>query len=191
VNAYRRIRDIGRNVFLFRWKQGAALLAAPAALVALTAPVSQAQGTVATIDAAGLKKQVAARKGKVVVVNFWATWCGPCVEEFPALVTLQNKNAAKGLDLVTVSFDEAEDKGKVASFLSKNKLTKGTFINKGGSDLDDSYIKYLEPKLPASAAVALPRTYIFDRSGKLVKVITGGQTLAQFQKAVDPYLAKK
>jgi Thiol-disulfide isomerase and thioredoxins len=176
---------------LFRWKQGAALLAAPAALVALTAPVSQAQGTVATIDAAGLKKQVAARKGKVVVVNFWATWCGPCVEEFPALVTLQNKNAAKGLDLVTVSFDEAEDKGKVASFLSKNKLTKGTFINKGGSDLDDSYIKYLEPKLPASAAVALPRTYIFDRSGKLVKVITGGQTLAQFQKAVDPYLAKK
>jgi len=174
---------------LLSWKRSAALLAAPAALVTLAAPMSQAQsGAVTPIDAAGLKKQVAARKGKVVVVNFWATWCGPCVEEFPSLVTLQNKNAAKGLDLVTVSFDEASDKGKVNAFLAKNKIKKGAFLNKSGSDLDDAYIKYLEPKLPASAAVALPRTYIFNRSGKLVKVITGSQTLAQFQAAVAPHL---
>ena len=143
------------------------------------------------IDAAGLKKQIAAHKGKVVVVNFWATWCGPCKAEFPDLVKLQNANRAKGLELVTVSFDDAKSTPAVKAFLSKNKLATNTFVNKSGPELDEGYLTLLEPKLPDDAAVAIPRTYIFDKTGKLRKVLTGGQSYSAFQSAVAPLLAAK
>ena len=60
--------------------------------------------------------------------------------------------------------------------------------DKSGNEVDEAYLSYLEPKLPADAAVAIPRTYIFDRSGKLVMTMVGGHTEAEFQKAVAPYL---
>ncbi|MBC8104818.1 MAG: TlpA family protein disulfide reductase [Cytophagales bacterium] len=169
---------------------GRALLSAAAILIVTAGTAATAAApTVPLIDAAGLRKQVAARKNKVVVVNFWATWCGPCVEEFPGLVALQKKYKAKGMDLVTVSFDDPKDiPGKVKPFLTRSGLSTGTFVNRGGAEVDEGYLKFLEPKLPADAAVALPRTYIFSRSGKLVKTLIAGQTPAQFEKAVAPYL---
>ncbi len=162
---------------------------ATALAVAIGTAATAAAPTVPAIDAAGLRKQVTSHKNKVVVVNFWATWCGPCVEEFPGLVALQKKYKAKGLDLVTVSFDNPRDvAGKVKPFLVKAGLTTGTFVNKSGAEIDEGYLKYLEPKLPSDASIALPRTYVFARNGKLVKVMEGGQTAAQFEKAVTPYL---
>ena len=170
----------------------AAFLAAALGLAAVPAPAGPpVAGGLAPIDVAGLKKQIAARKGKVVVVNFWATWCGPCKEEFPDLVKLQNANKAKGLELVTVAFDDAKSTPAIKAFLSKNKLASGTFVNKTGANLDDAYITYLEPKLPSDAAVAIPRTYVFDKTGKLRKVLLGGQSYAAFQSAVAPLLAAK
>jgi thiol-disulfide isomerase/thioredoxin len=171
-----------------RWSRGLIGAAATVAVTAATAATAAAP-TVTAIDAAGLQKQVSARKNKVVVVNFWATWCGPCVEEFPGLVSLQKKYKSKGLDLVTVSFDDPKDvPGKVKPFLTKAGLATGTFVNKSGAEIDEGYLKYLEPKLPADAAVALPRTYIFAKNGKLVKTLVAGQTAAEFEKAVAPYL---
>ena len=170
------------------WKRGVFGVAAALSVTAATVATAAAP-TVTAIDAAGLRQQIVARKNKVVVVNFWATWCGPCIEEFPGLVSLQKKYRARGLDLVTVSFDDPKDvSGKVKPFLTKVGLGTGTFVNKGGAEIDESYLKYLEPKLAPDAAIALPRTYIFARNGKLVKTLEGGQTSAQFEKAVAPYL---
>lgn len=147
-----------------------------------------ASAAVPSVDAAGLKKQVAARKGKVVVVNMWATWCGPCVKEYPALIQFGKTNASRGVDLITVSFDTPKrDDAKVAAFLKKNGQTKGAYINKDGLN-PDGYPQTFEPKLPADADFPLPRTYIFDRKGKLVKVLTNEQTVASLQKAVAAYL---
>jgi thiol-disulfide isomerase/thioredoxin len=141
------------------------------------------------LDAAGLRREIAARRGKVVVVNLWATWCGPCVEEFPDLVRVAQANRARGLELITLSFDDAADiKGKVAPLLARHGLTQGAFINRGGSRIDEAYIAYLEPKLPADTAFALPRTYVFDRRGKLITSLTGGQSRAAFEKAILPVL---
>lgn len=171
-----------------RWSRGLVGAVATLAVTAGTAATAAAP-TVQPIDAAGLRKQVMARKNKVVVVNFWATWCGPCVEEFPGLVSLQKKYRAKGLDLVTISFDDPKDvAGKVKPFLAKSGLSTGTFVNKSGAQIDEAYLKYLEPNLAPDAAVAIPRTYIFARNGKLVKTIVAGQTAAEFEKAVAPYL---
>jgi thiol-disulfide isomerase/thioredoxin len=146
--------------------------------------------SVPMIDAAGLKKQLAARKGKVVVVNFWATWCGPCVEEFPALVKLQKTYKAKGFDLVTISCDEKRDASKVAAFIGKSGQTGGAFQAKEAVEIT-GYLKYLEPKLSAEAAIGIPRTYVFDRSGKQVKMFEGGQSYEAFNRAVAPLVAKK
>lgn len=141
----------------------------------------------APVDAAGLKKQVAARKGKVVVVNFWATWCGPCVKEFPDLVKLQKNYQAKGVELVTISCDEPSDLKKVNRFLAKQGITKNAFLNKQGVDIE-GYLKYLDPQ---AKDAGIPRTYIFNRSGKLVKGMTGEHSYAAFENAVKPHLGKK
>jgi len=60
---------------------------------------------VVPVSVATLKKEIAARKGRVVIVNFWATWCPPCKAEFPALLQLQKKYAARGVSLLFVSAD--------------------------------------------------------------------------------------
>jgi thiol-disulfide isomerase/thioredoxin len=171
----------------FRRRIALAATAAWAALLA-TGTAAHAQ-TVTPLDAAGLKKQVAAHKGKVVVVNFWATWCGPCVQEFPDLVKLYKNNKAKGLELITISADEPTDGAKVKAFLGKNGLSKG-YLNKSSADIE-GFLKYLEPTLSASASVGIPRTYVIDRNGKIVKALISGQTYSAFQSAVTPYLAKK
>jgi thiol-disulfide isomerase/thioredoxin len=173
-----------------RWSRVLIGAAATLVVTAGTAATSAAPTlAVPPIDAAGLRKQVLLRKNKVVVVNFWATWCGPCVEEFPGLVSLQKKYKARGLDLVTVSFDDRKDvPGKVRPFLTKANLRTGAFVNKSGAQIDETYLKYLEPKLAPDAAIALPRTYIFARNGKIVKTLEGGRTPADFEKAVTPYL---
>src|SRR5689334_22084768 len=93
----------GKTRLLAGWGAAAALLC-----VAAPAPAKNSSA-VTPVDAAGLKRAVAARKGKVVLVNFWATWCIPCVEEFPDLVRLHNKYKAQGLDFVPVSVDMARD----------------------------------------------------------------------------------
>jgi thiol-disulfide isomerase/thioredoxin len=128
-------------------------------------------------------------KGKVVVVNFWATWCGPCVAEFPDLVKLYKNNKAKGLELIAISADESADGAKVKTFLGKNGLSKG-YLNKNAVDIE-GYLKYLEPNLAPDAPGGIPRTYVIDRNGKVVKSLIGGQSYTAFQSAVTPLLAKK
>ena len=96
-----------------------AVLAAGAALTLLPSRPALTAADVKPADGAALKKIVAAQKGKVTIVNLWATWCGPCVEEFPDLVKLHNAYKAKGLSFISVTIDEPEDKGKVVSFINQ------------------------------------------------------------------------
>ncbi|MDX1934396.1 MAG: TlpA disulfide reductase family protein [Capsulimonadales bacterium] len=157
------------------------------AALTLLAGTAQAQ-TVTTADAAGIKKALAAKKGKVLLVNFWATWCGPCVAEFPDLMKVYKANRAKGLELVTISCDEQADLKKVKTFLGKSGVSQG-WLNSLGPDIT-GLMAFLDPKAPDGGG-SIPRTYVIDRNGKVVKSLLGGQNTESLQKAVAPYLKGK
>lgn len=159
---------------LFAAAAGMALLPARPALTAANVNVS---------DGPGLKRTVAAQKGKVTVVNLWATWCGPCVAEFPDLVQLHNKYRGKGLSFISVSIDDPEAKGQVVSFINKQKAAFPVYIRRTGDP--EAFIRPLDKAWPG----AVPVTYIFNKQGKLVgKPLVGSRSLAQFEAAIKPLL---
>lgn len=133
----------------------------------------------APIDVNGLKATIAKNKGKVVVVNFWASWCVPCKQEFPDLVAAVK---ATGATLITVACDSPQDAAtKSAKFLTTQGATTNAFFNKANTDIA-TYLKWLEPKAPATSPI--PRTYIFAPSGKLVKALAGKHDAATFTKEI-------
>ena len=109
-------------------------------------------------------------KGKTLVVNQWATWCGPCEEEMPALEKFQRNYESQNVEVIYVS---EEDSTEIKAFLEKRK---------GKSGLDAR-----ADKLPWQIST-LPSTLIVDSEGEVKKVLTGGQTYEQFQSAIKPVL---
>jgi thiol-disulfide isomerase/thioredoxin len=101
-------------------------------------------------------------RGKVVVVNFWATWCGPCREEIPLFVKLQSQYAARGLQFIGIAIDRPD---KVRPFARELKMNFPILI--GGSDTIE-----LGRKLGNRAGV-LPFTVILGRDGRIVASAVG------------------
>ncbi len=108
-----------------------------------------------------------ANRGKVLVVNFWATWCGGCREEMPSLVALSNRDAARGVKLLLISADETADEPKARAFMDSMHAAGPLYI-KAASD-DDAFIRAVDAKWSGT----LPSTFVYDRDGKLVQSFTG------------------
>jgi thiol-disulfide isomerase/thioredoxin len=119
---------------------------------------AQQKRTLREVDAEGLQKAIAEQKGKVVFVNFWATWCAPCVAEFPDVVKLYQKYHAKGLEVIAVTFDM--DAPTAIPFLDKQKAD---FINLLKKPDDDNFTRF-----DKEWEGALPVSWLFDRTGKRV-----------------------
>src|SRR6476469_3779856 len=84
-------------------------------------PAADASRLTGEIDAPGLAAAIAKEKGRVVLVNFWATWCVPCRQEFPDLVKLDKAYRSRGLTVLGVSTDLAKDLPAVEKFLASSK----------------------------------------------------------------------
>jgi thiol-disulfide isomerase/thioredoxin len=134
------------------------------------------------LDQAGLAKVLRENRGQVVVLNFWATWCVPCREEFPHLVQLADKYRARGLRLLFVSMDEKDQTEQVKKFLQDQKVSFETFIRAEGDF--EAMVNSVDPNWIG----AIPATFVFDRQGKRVKSLVGGQRYDDFEKAVLPLL---
>jgi thiol-disulfide isomerase/thioredoxin len=132
------------------------------------------------VDAAGKSHTLAEFKGKVAVVNLWATWCGPCVIEMPTLAKLETADAAKGVAVVPVSVDSASDRAGAAAFIAKRPPL--SFYN----DPTDSLPQAFNPPVDN-----LPTTLILDKQGRVRARLSGGAdwSSAQAQKVIDAVAA--
>ncbi len=118
-------------------------------------------------DLAGAALNLAAYKGKVVLVDFWATWCGPCVAELPNVIAAYRKYHDKGFEIVGVSLDK--DRGALTRFLAENKMEWPQFFDGKG----------WENKVAAAYAIhAIPATFLLDGEGKIVGKGLRGEALA-------------
>jgi thiol-disulfide isomerase/thioredoxin len=126
-------------------------------------PIPTATGDVAlsAVDRAGYDAVIAKHRGKVVLVDFWATWCSPCVEQLPHTLALGQQMSDRGLMVVTVSCDEPTESDRVAKFLSTQQASGATNLISqfGGSPrtMDEFEI----------ASGAVPFYKLYDRAGRL------------------------
>jgi thiol-disulfide isomerase/thioredoxin len=127
----------------------------------LTAGGKDGKVELKAVQHAELVKAIAAHKGKVVLVDFWATFCPPCMEKFPKVVAMHEKKYDKGLIVISVTFDEMPKHDKALEFLMKNKAT---FANYRVEDADKCQDQW--------DFVALPTYLVFGKDGKLANKFT-------------------
>ena len=120
--------------------------------------------------------------GKVLLVNFWATWCAPCRKEMPLLVEMEKKLRAKGFRMVTVSADEIEDKAQALEFLKETGVDAPAYLK--NVDDDDAFIESVDPKWSG----ALPALYLYGRDGKVAKSWVGETEIAELEAAIQELL---
>jgi thiol-disulfide isomerase/thioredoxin len=119
----------------------------------------------ATITAPATMKSLSNYRGEVVLLNIWATWCGPCRIEMPAIERLHQELGAKGLKIVAVSVDNAGEEAKIREFVQEFKLNFEVLHDASGS-IQGIY-----------RTTGVPETFIIDREGVVRKRIIGHDDL--------------
>ena len=135
-------------------------------------------------DLNGRDATLAQYKGKVVLVNFWATWCDPCYIEIPWLIEMQQKYEAKGFTVLGISMDE-EGKAAVDPFLAKERF------NVNGQKLPMNYpivIGNDEVADKFGGLLGYPTSFLISRDGKIVKRVQGLISYEELTKAIESQL---
>jgi len=141
---------------------------------------------VAVISVDQLRQLIRSDSGNVVLVNAWATWCKPCIEELPRLAELSREYAGKPLTIILVSADEADlALTSVKEVLTDAGIVLQTYLVSGSGD--EYFINSMSPKWSG----ALPTTFLYDRKGVLRKMMTGKQSYSKFSAEVDTLLGSQ
>ena len=126
-------------------------------------------------DLDGNKVELSSMKGKVLILDFWATWCPPCKEEIPHLVRLQSKYRDQGLQIVGLSLDKG-GAGDVKPFADEHDVNYTMLIAN-----DETTKAY-------GGVSMIPTTFVVDRSGIVVKRFIGYTTPEAFEEVILPLL---
>jgi len=137
-------------------------------------PMKSAPGWELT-DLAGKTVRSSDFKGKVVILDFWATWCPPCRAEIPGFIELQKKYQAQGLAVVGVSVDQA-GVDSIRSFVQKQGINYPVVL--ADEKIETAY----------GGIEGLPTTFIIDRAGRIVKQHLGFTEKAVIEMEIKPLL---
>ena len=127
-------------------------------------------------DFSGTPVRLADYRGKLVLLNFWASWCGPCLEEMPRLSAWQRAYAAAGLRVIGVSMDDAA--GPAKRLLARQPVDYPVVL--GDAKLGETY----------GGVLGLPLTFLIDRRGHIVARYQGEADLAQMEAKIKSLLAE-
>ena len=135
---------------------------------------------VEVIDETGLNKLIQERDNKILLLNFWATWCIPCRDEFPGLVKIANKYKDQNLEVIGISADYPDEiKSKIQPFLKSQNVSFKNYVK--NVEGDEALINFINPKWSG----ALPATFVYDTAGVLRESHFGQNDFAGFQKIIE------
>ncbi|MBV6479898.1 MAG: Thiol-disulfide oxidoreductase ResA [Ignavibacteria bacterium] len=120
-------------------------------------------------------------KGNVVLVNFWATWCGPCIKEMPDLSSIFAELKDKNFKMIGMNVFQQPNSKKVDDFLKTNPVTY--MVLDGNQELVDAF-----SEADGSKIEAVPTTFIINKEGKISETIVGARDKATFLKSINKYL---
>ena len=154
----------------------ALLLASGVAVAAAGAAVGRAAPALTVPQLDGAEFDLARQRGKVVILNYWATWCSPCRAEMPVLEAFYRRHRAEGLVLLGVSVDDAHDRAAVAQLMRQFSYPAAL----AGSARSDGF----------GPPLAVPTTYVIDAAGVVrARLISGSAVTEQtLEKVVLPLL---
>jgi len=129
-------------------------------------------------DMNGVDVKLAAFRGKPIVVNFWATWCGPCRAEIPSLVELQTKYSAEGTDVVILGVSVDDPVDKLKPYAAMMKMNYPVLVGNGREDVMDAF----------GPLWGIPVTVFIGRDGKIAKKHSGIASKEQFEQEIKALL---
>ena len=131
------------------------------------------------VDVEGKPQPLAQWKGKLVVLNFWATWCPPCLKEIPAFVDLQQRLGPRGLQFVGIALDEV---AAVQPFLKEHAINYPVLLG------DQDVARFMT--MLGNQIGALPFTVVVGHAGKVLALHQGEWQVDEAAKTLDGYLAQ-
>lgn len=159
----------------------AAMTAVAALPAAEQAPTAQDEpASLSLADLSGQKRSLEDYRGRIVVLNFWATWCVPCREEMPLLVKLQRHYESQGVVVIGASADDASTRDQIAPFVRKLKINFPIWTGAATADM-----------LRLGLGAALPATAIIDRDAHIAARILGPVDEKGLRERIDWLLSDR
>jgi cytochrome c biogenesis protein CcmG, thiol:disulfide interchange protein DsbE len=133
------------------------------------------------LTVASLEENLSAYRGQVVILNIWATWCGPCIKEIPDFIKLREKYGPQGFEIIGVSIDPIAQQGggapAVAPFMKRLSINYPVWMVTDQAALG---------QYPMGTGI--PTTYIIDRNGRVAQKYIGARPMSVFENDIKPLL---